>query len=275
VHLVDGQRHMGGHLRWFAQLPGFRPWARLTEFREQAIASMRGVQFAHSTHLDFDGVLDYGATVVIVATGARWSPDGLTWVTHDPIPGADATLAHVLTPEQLLLEGKQPPGVHVVVVDGEGELVGAGVAQFLQQQGYRTDLVTPWPVVAIHAEHGGEAPIMRRELVDGGAELITSVTVTQIRPDGITCVDEYERERTIGCDAVVLATQRVSHDDLYTQLAAAPERLAEAGIAAVHRAGDCAAPRLLAEATFEGHLIGRLLRADGTLADDPAIGPRA
>jgi dimethylamine/trimethylamine dehydrogenase len=271
VHLVDARPRMGGHLEWFTKLPGFHPWARLTELHEQELARLRGVQFAPNTRLDLDAVLDYGAAVVIVATGARWSGEGLTWLTHAPIPGADAALPHVLTPEQLLLDGKRPPGARVLVVDGEGELVGAAAGQHLQATGHAITLVTPWAAVAENAEHGGEAPTLRRELVEAGAELIVASHVTEIRPDGATLADEFGRTREIACDAVLLATQRRSDDELYNQLRADPARLEEAGIVAVHRIGDCVAPRMLAEATFEGHRAGRLLNASGTLDPDPLL----
>ena len=52
--------------------------------------------------------------------------DGLNGVTHGPIPGADASQPHVLTPEQVMLEGKRPPGDRVVVYDCDGYYVGAG-----------------------------------------------------------------------------------------------------------------------------------------------------
>jgi len=51
---------------------------------------------------------------VIVATGAYWATDGLNGATHDTITGADASLPHVLTPEQisdlvaLLLDPQSP-----------------------------------------------------------------------------------------------------------------------------------------------------------------------
>jgi dimethylamine/trimethylamine dehydrogenase len=271
VHLVDSDRRMGGHLAWFARLPGFRPWARLTEFREQAIATMSGVQFVPSTRLDVEDVLEYGASVVIVTTGSRWSRNGVTWRTHRPIDGADAELEYILTPEQVMIHDKAPPGPRVVVIDGEGELVGVGIAQHLQGTGHDIAVATPWPAVAINAEHGGEAPTLRRELVDGGAELIPGVEVLEIRPHGVTVIDEYERVHTLECDAAVLATQRVSDDALYAGLVADPDRLRQAGIVAVHRAGDCVAPRLLSEATFEGHRVGRLLQGDGSLAADPVL----
>jgi dimethylamine/trimethylamine dehydrogenase len=60
---------------------------------------------------------------------------------------------------------------------------------------------------------------------------------------------------------VVLVTQRIADDALYLGLACDEERLVRHGIAELHRIGDCVAPRLLAEATFEGHRLGRRLGA--------------
>ena len=56
---------------------------------------------------------------------------------------------------------------------------------------------------------------------------------------------------------MVLVTQRISRDGLYRDLIAARERLAEAGIVAVHRAGDCIVPGIVADAVFSGHRLAR------------------
>ena len=56
---------------------------------------------------------------------------------------------------------------------------------------------------------------------------------------------------------VVLVTQRLSDDALYRELAADPAALEAAGIEALHRIGDCVAPRLIADAIFDGHRIAR------------------
>lgn len=271
VHLVDERTEMGGHLRWFSELPGFRPWARAIELREQRIERLPNISIELGKRLDAATILEYQAAIVVIATGAAWSPDGITFATHAPIPGADSTQPHVITPEQLLLEGKAPLGTRVVVVDGEGELVGCALAQHLQTLGCTVDVVSPWPVIAMHAEHSGEAPILRREIVAAGGTLHPASLVTGIGADAVAIVDEFDRETVIACDSVVLATQRCSREDLYRQLVDDPAALAEAGIVAVHRIGDCIAPRLLAEATFDGHRLGRLLQADGSLAPDPAI----
>ena len=55
-----------------------------------------------------------------------WAADGLNAFTRGPIPGADAALPHVLTPEQVVLEGKRPPAGRVVVYDGDGYFAAPG-----------------------------------------------------------------------------------------------------------------------------------------------------
>jgi len=48
----------------------------------------------------------------------------------------------------------------------------------------------------------------------------------------------------------VLVTQRVSDEALYLELAAARRE-------GVYRVGDCVAPRLIADAIWDGHRLGR------------------
>ena len=53
----------------------------------------------------------------------------------------------------------------------------------------------------------------------------------------------------------MLVTQRVSDDALYRELVADPEALEREGVEAVYRIGDCVAPRLIADAIFDGHRL--------------------
>jgi dimethylamine/trimethylamine dehydrogenase len=59
------------------------------------------------------------------------------------------------------------------------------------------------------------------------------------------------------CDTVVLCTGRHSNALLYRDLAARRSEWAAKGLAGVYRAGDCLAPRYIADAVFDGHRMGR------------------
>ncbi|MGO9163516.1 MAG: hypothetical protein ACLP7J_22985 [Streptosporangiaceae bacterium] len=50
---------------------------------------------------------------------------------------------------------------------------------------------------------------------------------------------------------------------MYRELTAGPAALAAAGITAVHVIGDAVAPRMLSEAIFDGHRLGREIDRPG------------
>jgi dimethylamine/trimethylamine dehydrogenase len=64
----------------------------------------------------------------------------------------------------------------------------------------------------------------------------------------------------------VLVTQRLSDERLYLELTGDEAALRSEGVEAVYRIGDCAAPRLIAEAIFDGHRLAREIDSD-----DPAV----
>jgi dimethylamine/trimethylamine dehydrogenase len=194
---------------------------------------------------------------VIVATGSSWAGDGLHAVTHEPIPGADASFPHVLTPEQVVLEGKRPTGGRVVVYDGEGYVIGCGVAELLALEDHQVELVTPFDVVAPLCNETLEGPELRRHLHDVGVVTRRNHTVVRIQQGRVELESDFGETVELGADAIVLVTQRLSDDALYQELVADAKSLAAEGIEAVYRIGDCVAPRQVADAIFDGHRLGR------------------
>jgi dimethylamine/trimethylamine dehydrogenase len=83
------------------------------------------------------------------------------------------------------------------------------------------------------------------------------VVVQRIDPGGIELVGAFGAPATVEVDGVVLVTQRVSDDALYRELVGQPEALQREGNEAVYRIGDCVAPRLIADAIFDGHRLAR------------------
>jgi dimethylamine/trimethylamine dehydrogenase len=86
---------------------------------------------------------------------------------------------------------------------------------------------------------------------------LRGVTVRSVDAGGLDCEGEFGVRHRLAADAVVLVTQRLSDDALYRGLAAEQARLGEVGIEALHRIGDCVAPRLIADAIFDGHRLAR------------------
>jgi dimethylamine/trimethylamine dehydrogenase len=259
VHLADAERVPGGALRWTTELPGLAEWGRVIDYRRTQIERLRNVTFVPRKRLTADDVLGYGASTVIVATGSHWAGDGRNPAMAGPIPGADAALAHVATPEQIMVEGKAIAGEHVVVFDADGGYMGVSLAELLAARGQRVTIVSPQATIGIDTFLTEEGPDIYRRLLRAGVELLPATVVTEIAPGAVTTRSTLlpEAVDTLAADGVVLVTQRVSDDGLFRELRERADERAEAGVERLLRIGDCVAPRLLADAIFDGHRLGR------------------
>lgn len=266
VHLVEAGDEPGGAVRWTANLPGLGEWRRVVNWRVIQLAKLRNVELILGAALDASAVREYGAEIVIIATGARWAQDGMNAVTHSPIRGADAGLEWVLTPEQVMLDHKRPPGERVVVYDGEGYYVAAGIAELLASEGYQVELVTLFEQIAPKCDQTLEGAMLRRRLHDAGVAMRRATTLSAIETGSAVAHDEFEQSHELSADGFVLVTQRRSDDALHRALCADLDALAGEGIEALYRVGDCVAPRLIAEAIFDGHRLAREIDAE-----DPAV----
>ncbi len=257
VHLVEADEEVGGSLRWIRRLPGLGDWGRIVDHRKVLLAGLPNVEVITGKRLDAAAVRDYGATIVIIATGSTWSGDGRQASTHAPIAGADAALPHILTPEHVMVEGKRPtPGSRVVVYDAEGYFTGPGIAEILASEGYDVTFVTSLEVVSPVSDLTLEGPLLRQHLHDVGIALVRGVTIGSVDPASVSGEDEFGEAWSMPADALVLVTQRLSDDALYHELIADPGEIEN-----VYRIGDALAPRFISEAVFEGHRIAREIDA--------------
>jgi dimethylamine/trimethylamine dehydrogenase len=265
VHLVDAEPDIGGRMRWVRRLPTLGEWGRIVDHRKVMLSKLRNVEVVTGRRLSAEDVRDYGAQLVVVATGSRWSGEGLQSSTHEPIEGASASHPHVLTPEQVM-DGKRPPGGRVVVYDAEGYFVGSGIAELYANEGLETHLVTSLDVVSPISDLTLEGPMLRQHLHEIGVIAHRGVTILAVEPGRVSGEDEFEEPWSLEADGIVLVTQQVSDDALYRELVGDPAGLEASGIEAVYRIGDCVAPRMISEAIFDGHRLAREI--DG---EDPSI----
>jgi dimethylamine/trimethylamine dehydrogenase len=269
VHLVDAASDIGGCLRWIPRLPGLGEWARMVDWRRIQLERLGNVEVITGMRLSAEDVRMYGAELVVLASGAHWSDVGLNPFTHEVLPGADASLSHVLTPEQIMAEGKVPEGENVVIFDCEGAFMGACLAERLALEGHKVHLVTPLRDVAPASDELFEGELVRRRLHDVGVSVHRGMTVTRVFDTHLETVDEFGRPGRMASDAIVLVTHRLSDERLYLELATDPDALAREGITGVFRAGDCVAPRDLADVVFDGHRLGREIDSENPMVAKP------
>ena len=257
VHLVEAADELGGSMRWIPRLPGLGEWARVVNWRIIQLERLSNVEVIRSATLDAAQVLEYGADLVVLATGATWSSTGVTGATHEPIANAVKQVERVFTPERIMVDGLRPKGERIIVYDGEGYFTAAGIAELLALEGYRVELVTCLDQIAPVCDETLEGPLLRQRLHEAGVTFRRATLLTEIADQAVLAIDEFEEPIEIPADAVVLVTQRNSNAALYRELAEMPGALAENGIVGLYRAGDCIAPRIPADAIFDGHRLGR------------------
>ncbi len=255
VHLVEAEGEVGGHLRWMRRLPTLGELGRVVDWRRTQLGKVSNVSLVCGRRLATAEVLDYGAALVVVATGSRWRTDGLQPRTHEPIPGAEAGPTAVLTPEDVMVRGVRPEGRRVVVYDCEGYLAGSGVAEQLASEGYEATIVTPFDVVSPVSDETLEGGFLRAHLHEVGVRAVRGVTIESIEPGSVKGRDELGAPVVLDAAAVVLVTQRSSELALWDDLHADPLSLAEAGIRGCYLIGDALSPRMTSEAVFEGHRL--------------------
>src|SRR5262249_57715767 len=108
IHLVEAEPEIGGRLRWTRRLPTLGDWGRIIDWRAVQLARLPGVEVITGRRLRAADVLDYGAEVVVIATGSSWRADGTQPGYAGPMPGAGPSPPHG-PPPQPGCPGERPP----------------------------------------------------------------------------------------------------------------------------------------------------------------------
>jgi dimethylamine/trimethylamine dehydrogenase len=260
VHLIDSSKDVGGHLNWLRRLPGLGDWGRIVDYRKVQLRKLTGVEIITGVTMGRDDVVDYGASLVVVATGSRWIGLDDDWHVADLARLRSSALA-VLTPESIMVDGVRPQG-KVVIWDGDGGAVAVGIAELLAAEGSDVTLATRFDRVAPQLDATFEGGGVRGRLHQLGVTTAHGVLPLAASGSSLVVVDSFGEEQQIEAETLILVAQRVSDDALYRGLVADVDRLTDGGIGDVFRIGDCVAPRHFGFAVADGHRLGREI--DGT-----------
>ena len=206
---------------------------RIVNYRQIQLDKLSNVEVHLNSRLSAEQVLEYGAEIVIVATGCHFATDGLNAATHEPIEGADASLDWQLTPDEVVAGVKQI-GKRVLVLENEGYFMGASVAQKLAGEGHEVQLVTQAGDIAGYMDYTLEAPMLHRDLHRLGVEIHTYTMLEKIEPGVCHAYNVWDpaHKEQFEVDTVVLCTARISDDELYRELKSDQARLEQEGIEA-------------------------------------------
>lgn len=215
VTLWEARDDLGGAVRLESLLPGLEDRGEAVSWMQRRM-ERAGVRVELGKAATAEDVKAFGADSVAIATGASFSATGITPDQMWPIPGYDS--ATVLTPEELLLDGK-PTGDHVVVYDATGYVVGTGIAELLADQGKEVDLVstTQYLGTAVQTSYVSNALAIRAY---PKVTYTRDSAVTAIVDGSVELTNVYSQEESTidDVDTVVLVTSRPPNDDLYHEL---------------------------------------------------------
>lgn len=244
VELWEASDHLGGALRW-TETRGLRAETALLLRHQREALARAGVTLRTGKAATPDSILDHGADLVLVATGA--DPAGTAFTGGGTGLSLDAALAD---PDAL-------PGA-VAVQDLVGSFALAGFVEWLADTGRRVVLVAPtgtpgWQV-NIYSSYA-----WRQRLKDKGVQILAL--------HAIEAWDPREHRLRIADLSTGVVTERQDIGAVVAPSHGAPRGALVAGIAAlaaqrnrapeVRLLGDAASPRSAIEAVFEGHEAGR------------------
>jgi dimethylamine/trimethylamine dehydrogenase len=256
VHLVDAANTLGGHLTWVTRLPGRHEWRRMIEYREHQLGKLENVEVILGQQFTAEEALDYGAGIIINATGSSYVADGLDPHNRLPFGLAEVLGPHVATPQEILRDGRTV-GQNVVVLDADGYYMGTGLAEMLAREGHRVTLVTRGEHVGEYLRYTREATRMEADLRRLGVDLRVRTQVQPVDGASVKLLGPGDCQEILPVDDLVLVGPRVPQDGMYREMMRRKQEWAELEVQAVYNIGDAVRPHLIADAVFSGHRLAR------------------
>jgi len=250
VHLYEEGDELGGQILSIIKTESRKEFESILRYLRIRVQKL-GVKVHLGTHASADMILGQGADAVALATGALPLKTGYS--SERPhvttLPGVEQD--NVLTVSDIF-EARVPTiGPRVLIIDEFGEDEAVITAEYLSDRGSEVEIVTRLPFVGMKVDSLSFESLMER-LIERKVALSSWICVTDIEGKLVTGEHKYSKEiwqREV--DTVVLVMGKRANDTLYSEL--------NGRIKALHRVGDCLAPRKISDAIYEGHLLAREL----------------
>ena len=189
-----------------------------------------------------DMVLAAAPDAVIVAAGS--TPN------RAPFPGAEAPQVADVSD---ILSGQVEPGPRVLIIDQLGFHEAASAAEYLAERGCRVEIVTQTLYVGQDLGLTLDLENWYRRARRLGIVCTPNLSVLSIAGDVVQAIHNYSGQllNFEPVDTIVLAVPRRVNAGLYHSL--------KGRVRALHRIGDCLAPRRAHAAILEGEQVGRMV----------------
>ena len=246
VTLVEAADRLGGQFRLAGMQPRRGQILDYLDWQERQLARMQ-VAVRLNTPLDAREVRDFGADVVILATGSQPTGEGYQRALphFDRLPGIER--GNVCSAEAVMARETRP-GRRVVLLDEGANWKGAGTALALAEAGHQLTIVTPAGMVAKEVERTAADLPIRKRLRELGARFVTDAAIREWRGDAALITQFAGPDEEVAADTLVIAACNRPEDDLAGELAGS-------GLD-IRPIGDSVAARTAVMAIYEGRVAG-------------------
>ncbi|WP_424978228.1 FAD-dependent oxidoreductase [Leisingera sp. S232] len=261
VTLAEAAGEFGGRVLKESRLKGLSAWKRVADNRLWDLQQRGNVQMFSGSKLCAADVMELGIPNVFLATGSSWHRDGRG--RSAPLP-LDIRDVPVFTPDDVTAGTLPPDSGPVLLYDDDQGYLGGVLASHLAAANRKVVLVTPGAIASAFTELTLEQHRVQAELLEAGVEILPLHTLQSADGSGaaLTCV-YTSRSRRVECASLLLVTSRQRSTALHDELTANHAD----SLTTLELIGDAAAPGLIADAVFAGHLAARNFERDPAAAD--------
>lgn len=247
VTLAEAGPELGGQFR----LAGLQPRrAQITDLIAwyQRQLDRLDVDIRFNSYMDEADILAEGADEVVLATGALPPETGFQKALPHLAELPGLSHGHVWSTEDVL-SNRARLGKDVVVLDEGGNWRGCGTAWYLAEAGHRVTLVTPDALVGKELQRSSTDFALRQALAGHGVRFITDAAIASWGVQGAEVVSLLTGStETVAASDLVMAT--VNLVDMSLRDGLLPQGVQP------HLIGDANAPRMAAQAIYEGRRLG-------------------
>lgn len=249
VVIAEKQKVAGGRVARESQLPGLAEWKRVTDFRLNALQQMPNVEIYYDSEVTADNLSEFGFENVIIATGSQWKNNGQSRETRQRLSHDDSL--QILTPDDIM--AGIIPQSEVLIYDADHYYMASVLAEKCIELGCHVIYATNASRVADWSENTLEQQRIHKQLLKKGIHILCNQQLMKIENSRVISQDIYSGNETqTPCKTLVLVTERLPNDGLYTQLKDT-QPFKHFGLI-----GDAYAPGLIAQAVHSGHLEAEL-----------------
>jgi dimethylamine/trimethylamine dehydrogenase len=246
VSVAEARAELGGRVTREARIKGLSAWTRVRDYRVYQLRQMGNVDLYLSSPLDAEGVAEFAADHLLVATGAKWLADGRGRSRLTPVPGFAGA---ALTPDDIL-DGAAL-AQDVVIYDDDHSYMANALASDLAAKGHRVQIVSPLPTLAPWMAYTLEQPRMIAELKAVGVAMHPNTTATAWGRDGLAVARSDTGAALPPIAGTSLVHVGIRHPDL-----ALSQGLTARGIS-YRVLGDAECPGTIQSAVYSGHRHAR------------------